>query len=193
MFDAVSSSSPQLVKAILDANPALMFVVDYDVRLIVANRSAVEFLGGNRDRILSRRGGEVFNCIHAAEECGQSLHCRSCVIRNSVNTAYKGSQVVRSRAVMELQQGEESSEFYALVTAAPFAFEGNNLVLLTIEDINELAELWKILPICSVCKKIRDDDQYWTEVEQYFRKHWDVRFTHGYCPECQKEVLEKRG
>ena len=165
MFDAVSSNSLQLVKAVLDANPALMLVVDCDVCLVMANRSAVEFLGGNSARILSRRGGEVFNCIHATEGCGHSLRCRSCVIRNSVNAANAGSQLVRSRAVMELQEGDGSREFYALVTAAPFAFEGKNLVLLTIEDINELAELWKILPICSICKKIRDDDQYWTDVE----------------------------
>ena len=41
-----------------------------------------------------------------------------------------------------------------------------------------------MLPICSSCKKIRDDSGYWHEVEEYVRKHSEAEFTHGICPEC---------
>lgn len=41
-----------------------------------------------------------------------------------------------------------------------------------------------ILPICSRCKKIRDDQGYWTPVEQYVRHRTDADFSHGVCPEC---------
>jgi DNA-binding response OmpR family regulator len=43
-----------------------------------------------------------------------------------------------------------------------------------------------MLPICSNCKKIRDDKGYWEEVELYVIKHTDAEFTHGICPECER-------
>ncbi len=51
----------------------------------------------------------------------------------------------------------------------------------------ELTNLRKILPICSICKKIRDDDDSWHEVESYMREHSDTNFSHSVCPTCVKE------
>jgi len=41
-----------------------------------------------------------------------------------------------------------------------------------------------LLPICASCKKIRDDQGYWQQVEQYVQEHSDAEFTHGLCPDC---------
>jgi hypothetical protein len=41
-----------------------------------------------------------------------------------------------------------------------------------------------MLPICCACKKIRDDKNYWHQVECYIAKHTDATFTHSYCPDC---------
>ncbi len=43
-----------------------------------------------------------------------------------------------------------------------------------------------LLPICASCKKIRDDQGYWTQVEVYVMAHSRAEFTHGICPECEK-------
>ena len=48
-----------------------------------------------------------------------------------------------------------------------------------------------LLPICSACKKIRDDQGYWSQVESYIQEHTDARFTHSYCPECARKYLSK--
>jgi integral membrane sensor domain MASE1 len=45
-----------------------------------------------------------------------------------------------------------------------------------------------LLPICSVCKKIRDDQGYWTQVERYISDHTDAQFSHGICPDCLQRV-----
>ena len=45
-----------------------------------------------------------------------------------------------------------------------------------------------LLPICSGCKKIRDDKGYWKQIEGYFEEHTHVSFTHGLCPSCLKEL-----
>ncbi|MDD3990938.1 MAG: hypothetical protein PHV70_02190 [Desulfobacteraceae bacterium] len=61
----------------------------------------------------------------------------------------------------------------------------------TIEKLeNTLAEvkqLQGILPICSYCKKIRDDAGYWNQLEKYLREHSDARLSHGICPDCARE------
>ena len=51
----------------------------------------------------------------------------------------------------------------------------------------EIKTLRDILPICSFCKKIRDDKGYWTKVEEYIIRHTDMQFSHGICLECAKE------
>ena len=50
-------------------------------------------------------------------------------------------------------------------------------------DINKLHG---IVPICSFCKKIRDPEGNWSEVEAYFSKYSAAQFSHGFCPECGK-------
>lgn len=50
-------------------------------------------------------------------------------------------------------------------------------------------QLSGLLPICSGCKKIRDDQGYWNQIEQFITDHSDADFTHGICPECADEMF----
>lgn len=52
---------------------------------------------------------------------------------------------------------------------------------------DEIKTLTGILPICSFCKKIRDDKGYWEQVEVYINKHSEANFSHSICPKCVKE------
>jgi len=52
------------------------------------------------------------------------------------------------------------------------------------EALSQVKTLGGLLPICSVCKKIRDDKGYWQQVEGYIQTHTDATFTHGICPDC---------
>ena len=54
----------------------------------------------------------------------------------------------------------------------------------------EVRALRDILPICSYCRKIRDDSDYWDTVEGYFARHTNTRFSHGVCPSCMETELE---
>ena len=62
---------------------------------------------------------------------------------------------------------------------------------------HEVFELSGFLPICSYCKCIRDDQNYWQQLETYLSARTDAQFTHGICPKCYKEhivpELEKLG
>ena len=56
---------------------------------------------------------------------------------------------------------------------------------------SQVSQLSGLLPICCVCKKVRDDQNYWQQVESYISKRTDVRFSHGYCPDCYKKVVKE--
>jgi len=58
-----------------------------------------------------------------------------------------------------------------------------------LEDaLANVKQLHGLLPICSYCKRIRGDDQYWTAVESYIAERSDAQFSHGICPPCASEL-----
>jgi len=57
--------------------------------------------------------------------------------------------------------------------------------------IEQVRTLKGIVPICTACKKIRDDRGYWEQVEAYVARHTDAQFSHGICPECAKKLYGK--
>jgi PAS domain S-box-containing protein len=67
--------------------------------------------------------------------------------------------------------------------------ERDTLIQNLTEAIAEVKTLSGLLPICSSCKKIRDDQGYWTQVETYIAKYSAATFTHGLCPDCLKEYF----
>lgn len=56
-----------------------------------------------------------------------------------------------------------------------------------LDDVEMLSGL---LPICCVCKSIRDDKEYWHQLEAFFAKHSELLFSHGYCPGCYETALQ---
>jgi PAS domain S-box-containing protein len=58
-----------------------------------------------------------------------------------------------------------------------------------LEDaLAKVRKLSGMLPICSSCKKIRDDKGYWNQIESYLSHHSEAEFSHGICPECAKKI-----
>jgi len=57
------------------------------------------------------------------------------------------------------------------------------------EALTNVKQLSGLLPICSYCKRIRGDENYWERVESYITEHTDAKFSHGICPECYDTVM----
>lgn len=57
--------------------------------------------------------------------------------------------------------------------------------------LEEIKTLEGILPICSYCHKIRNDEGAWDQIESYISRHTEAKFTHGICEDCEKNLLEK--
>ena len=58
------------------------------------------------------------------------------------------------------------------------------------EALSNVKQLQGLLPICSYCKRIRDDQNYWQQVESYITVHSGVQFSHSYCPDCFEKYVQ---
>jgi len=54
----------------------------------------------------------------------------------------------------------------------------------------QVKQLSGLLPICCYCKKIRDDRNYWQQVDAYISQHTEVQFSHGVCPDCYARIVK---
>jgi len=61
------------------------------------------------------------------------------------------------------------------------------------ESLKQVKTLSGLLPICSSCKRIRDDQGYWQQVETYITDHTNADFTHGICPDCLGKFQSENG
>jgi len=89
---------------------------------------------------------------------------------------------------------KEGSVFPVEVQAKLYSYKGEPVRVAAIRDLTqkkqseaEIKKLRGILPICSHCKKIRDDQGYWKQIEEYIRSHSEAEFSHGICEDCAKK------
>jgi len=183
-------------RILFDAVPSPVLIVDDDVRILDCNLAGAGLLGQDRRLQYMKRDGEALHCIHSYESpegCGRSADCSDCIVRNSVSEALRDGKVRRRRTIMQLVDGQANrrKEVMLLVSASPFRYEEKNLVLRVHDDVSEVMQLQKILPICSYCRKIRNDENYWKSVEEYFLEHQNLLFSHSICESCMRERFPK--
>jgi len=56
------------------------------------------------------------------------------------------------------------------------------------EALTQVRTLSGLLPICSSCRRIRNDEGYWEQLEEFIQEHTDADFSHGICPECMAKI-----
>jgi PAS domain S-box-containing protein len=79
------------------------------------------------------------------------------------------------------------------VTSSKLAEAERERLLRHLQDaLAEVKTLRAILPICSYCRKIRDDEDYWHNIENYISMHTPTMFSHGICPSCMRTEIEPR-
>ena len=171
----------------LDAIPSYVFLMDREMVIHDYNTASAALFNSDREMVLFERGGDALHCLRSTDHpagCGQSVRCVSCRVRRAVMAAYDTSAPVRQEARMELRAATGPKVLHCVLTASPITLGGRKLVLLVVEDISELVALRRRLPICMYCKKVRDDEQHWSDVETYLHENMGVLLSHGMCPSC---------
>jgi PAS domain-containing protein len=177
------------IRRFMDAIPSYVFLTDEDVRILDHNRAAAELLGPNPEAVLRRLCGEAFRCINdesAPDGCGTGEECPDCVIRNSVKAAAEGQRPLRRHAELSIQRDGQITPIHLWVTVSALEYNSERVFIVSLEDVTELVTLRQLLPICSNCKRVRNDGQYWEQIDDYLRQHTTIEFTHSICPDCAR-------
>ncbi len=89
----------------------------------------------------------------------------------------------------------DAAELRARVQAGQRVVNLEHELLTRVQELEEalanVQRLQGMLPICSYCKKVRDDQDYWHQVESYVTQHADVQFSHSICPSCYDTVMDR--
>lgn len=100
-------------------------------------------------------------------------------------------------AVLALQHGAQDYLVKGQISAGivarsiRYAIERKKLSLQLESSLKEVKVLQGLLPICMKCKKIRDDQGLWSQIESYITLHSEAMFSHGLCPECAKQSYDE--
>ncbi len=102
-----------------------------------------------------------------------------------INEQLKHEIEERRRAEAALRQVLDELESRVVVRTRELVQANHNLerALANVKILNGL------LPICTVCKKIRDDQGYWNQIEAYISGHTEAMFSHGLCPQCARRLF----
>jgi PAS domain S-box-containing protein len=91
---------------------------------------------------------------------------------------------VHSRAEFDPASGTIFGVVHDITERKRIENERESLILQLQSAVEHIKTLKGIVPICASCKKVRDDEGYWQQVDAYLSRHTDVRFSHGICPDC---------
>ncbi len=91
----------------------------------------------------------------------------------------------------DAKMAEAFGEFAAIALFNSRNLDKLNESILSLQKaLSEVKTLRGIVPICASCKKIRNDDGYWEQVETYVHQHSEADFSHGMCPECYEKAVK---
>ncbi len=185
--------SEEKYRMLYDSAIDAIFILDLEGRFIDLNRTAYERLGYTYEEMLSMRVSEldppefvaqVATRLMQLQQQGHSIMTSAHRRKNGmlmpveINARvidYDGRKAIFSivRDITERKQAEQERE--KLITELQ-------------KLLSEIKTLHGILPICSSCKKIRDDEGSWHQLEAYISAHTDSEFSHGLCMECAKKL-----
>lgn len=172
-----------------------ILLIDRNYTIVDVNSAACVSMNLPRDKII---GQACFKATHQMEiPCWQDS--MSCPVRVAF-------EIKKQTSVIHKHTRAGKIVFEEVVASPIFNDEGEiNLVVEELRDVTELINIKEIdehlrseiktlrgiLPICSSCKRIRDDKGYWQQVEVYVRDHTHADFSHGYCPECADKLMQE--
>ncbi|MHB8836967.1 MAG: response regulator [Candidatus Methylomirabilia bacterium] len=109
------------------------------------------------------------------------------VVLTGLDDDQAGTAAVRAGAQDYLVKG--NIESMLLLRALHYAVERSKLLAQLQDALAQVKTLSGLLPICASCKKIRNKQGEWQQIESYVRQRTDAEFTHGICPECAKQFF----
>lgn len=188
LFDLVPSARSAAIEAMRDG----WLVVDTAARLVDLNAAGRTMLGGGDlvgrrlDTLVPQllpmlRGRMDATVRDETVVLGSGSQSRHYMVEASAVTERSGVQVGRVITLRDVTRSIEAQQ------------ERERLIQALQDALSQVRELGGLLPICAHCKRIRDDQGYWTQLERYISQHTKASFTHGFCPDCLERMMQEAG
>ncbi len=189
--DALIQSEKKL-KLILDSLTDMVLEVDTEMTIIWANKTALNL---NQGAI----GQSCYKAFPGRESICDGCYCLKAFKTGNIEMGvmYQAASKTAGESYWEnigIPLKDINGKVSTIIEVSRdvtermhFETEKNNLISELQTTLKRVKKLSGLLPICSHCKKIRDDKGYWNQVESYISKYSDVEFSHGICRECAKK------
>jgi PAS domain S-box-containing protein len=151
-------------------------VVDRDLRFVDANAAYCKMLGYGRQHLMTLRLGDVTH----PEDRQRDVEFLRVLFEKRIPQYHTEKRYIR----------KDGRIAWGNLTALVLEEEGGDAVHVfgLVEDITERKALQALLPFCSSCKRVRDDQGYWSEVDVYLREHGRSEVHTGLCPDCARST-----
>jgi PAS domain S-box-containing protein len=197
-------NSETTLSLLLETIPIPVFYKDENGRYLGFNNAYEVFFGKSKEQLI---GKSVFDI--SPPELAKVYHAKDAELFKKPGVQVYDSQVLDANGVLhnvifhkasltdaqgsvtgligavlditEQKRAEEEIQQYST------ELEKNNKELR--KALSEIKQLSGMLPICSYCKKIRDDKGYWNQIESYIHEHSEATFSHGICQDCAKKYF----
>lgn len=171
-------------------------ILDTRFRIVKANKAMADRLGFSSEECV---GQTCYRLIHRSEEylafCPHSQTLKDGLSHTvEVHEENLGGYFLVSTSPLTDMTGKVVGSVHVGrdITERKKAEEEKETLIKELQKaLTKVKTLSGLLPICSSCKKIRDDKGYWIEVERYISKRAEVDFSHALCPECMKKIYPR--
>lgn len=168
-------------------------VHDRDFRFIRVNKALVDFLGIPATTLI---GSKCFQIMHGQDQAWpgcphQAAIATGASVTFEVNDAHIGVPLLVTCSPLLDEGGELLGTVHVardISGQKQAAAEREKLIGRLEAMLAKVKLLSGFIPICAACKKIRDDQGYWQQVEEYIRDHSEAQFSHSICPSCSKKL-----
>jgi len=173
-MDGIMFTAPD--GSILDANPAACRMFE---------RTREEIIAAGRQGLVDSSDPRVAELLAERERTGKAHGELSARRRDGTPFPVEVSSVVfkdsegHSRTCMILRDASQSKAAEA---------ERERLIHELQESLAQVKTLSGLLPMCAACRRIRDQQNVWHDLESYVRTHTETQFSHGICPDCRRRL-----
>jgi len=183
-----------------------IFQHSLDINIIIDNKSTgiqfvssciEHYLGYDANSLLGRPFSSLFPENETVENVDQIMHRTHAfdAVLTDQKFANSGGRVILMDLTASLieWEGKQATLINLRETKERRRAERQkNRLIHKLEDaLSKVKLLSGFLPICAHCKRIRDDQGFWSQVEEYIREHSEADFSHGICPECTRDQYAK--
>lgn len=180
------------MRQLLERIPALMWIVDLDLRLTWWRGRGIEVLGLDAEAML---GVSVYDFFQTANPEHPSIHAHRAALEGEprafelqLGDRWWGAHVEPLHGDGEIIRGAVGVALE--ITERVRAEQERERLIRDLQDaLDDVKTLRGLIPICMHCKSMRDDQGYWQQVDTFVRTHSHAELSHGICPECAEKLM----